>query len=82
MKMMGETSKRRSNGGAMRGASRRSPPHARGSRIAVSASSWVNPIVTTVRIKRGARKKRRMTASSTSAPSTTEAASPAARARK
>ena len=47
-----------------------------------TASSWARPMVATVRIRRGALKKRRMMASSTTLPSTTAASSPRATAKK
>ena len=70
------------NGGSIRAATRRGLPHARGSRMAATASSWARPSVATVRISRGAVKKRRITASSTIAPRRSDATRPTGTARK
>ena len=59
----------RANGGSRIGASSRSSPKAFGRRMAPAARSWVRPRVATVSSRRGERAKRRMTASSTTAPS-------------
>ena len=70
--------RRRSAGSTARSGSRRGcrRRNRRGSRIETKVSSCDSPMVATVRISRGALVKRRMTASSTTAPRTTAAASP------
>lgn len=55
-------------------------PQSRGSSALAAPSRVASPMVATVRIRRGARKKRRITASSTRAPITTAAARPVPRA--
>ena len=50
---------------------RRGEPNRRGRRIEPAASSWARPSVATVRRRRGVRKNRRITTSSTTAPRTT-----------
>ena len=82
LKMTPVTVKVRSNGGSIRGASSISSPQASGSTSAAPASSVASPIVATVRISRGALRKRRMMVSSTMAPSTSEATTPTGTARK
>ena len=76
LKISGSTSKVKSNGGSMR-CDRTFSPKALGRNRPPNASSWVRPSVATVRIRRGARKNRRMISSSHAAPSATAAASPA-----
>ena len=51
-------------------------PKARGSPISPKTSSWAMPIVATVRIRRGARAKRRMITNSMNTPRTTPLARP------
>ncbi len=70
LKMTPVTVKVRSNGGSIRGASNMSSLQASGSSRAAPASNVASPMVATVRISRGALRKRRMMASSTTAPST------------
>ena len=71
------TSKRQSRGTEIRSAAN-SRPHSRGVTIASATSSDVTPIVATVSTIRDARRKRRMTATSTAAPSTSDAIPPTA----
>ena len=59
-----------------------SSPNAWGRNSAAPVSTWARPIVATVRMRRGDRKKRRMMSISTSTPSTSAATTPMARARK
>ena len=58
----------------------RSTPNHPGRRSPIPASTCARPIVATESTRRGARKKRRITSTSTSTPSTTAVASPAANA--
>lgn len=75
LKRVGATVKLSSNGGAMR-SPKPSPRKRRGRNSAAPVRSWDRPMVATMRIRRGARKNRRITRISTRIPSTTAAARP------
>ena len=59
-----------------------SPDHLSGMRMLKPLRTWASPMVTTARMRRGARLKRRMISTSTSAPRTSAMTSPQPTARK